>query len=336
MNVIKKENQQYHPGIKNSNQNGKKTMNKNLIVSRYQEGNLVRCQLYCGISFTGIIIYFGLYRIKLLTSGSEVKKDFSNMLSILYDDIKKIDFLDHGKFSLGEELEVRKNPRKQWNNVKRRFLKINSPTVFRNSYVFEIKNGCELFIPTGCKPVVVSVKVYVKNGTDWQIFIPTSIKQAGSNENHYTTYNYWDHAEGPPRLYLYLPKRSYEDLNIVCVWSVRMEDNKDDADLNIVQIEHIGQIKPVLTGNVYSLEVTTVPYYGWGGHSFIPHKGAGVFKYIMDYDNYFIVKKDGTDTSFVKLKGNENWNRYEKIVDEILKCAGETGYAEVLTHNARL
>lgn len=291
------------------------------INRNYKPGDRVRITTD-NDTFEGIILVIDTeYRLELLLSGRTVHKDKRNKRDILYRQIQAIELLqkDDGSFDLAtvdplewewrqnrgsifsdeEELEM---DRKRRLVIQKEFQQVY-PVDFAKSHVIYIEDGCSLYFPFDHDKI--SAEIFMVRDEDKVTRIPCKTGTPYPNKNSYHAYNSKSEG-GHPNLLLYLPDNGfrYEDVNIVCVWTIeaRISGEKENTTIKIVNIHHIEEIQQIKEGrNLIFAEMRSWPLLEYGKELFTktPHP----LEDLMDYDMYFV--NDPEDLTTVVIKNPE-------------------------------
>lgn len=273
-------------------------------------------------TYEGMIIAFG-YALKLLVSGRKVHKDKRNKKEIRYVNIQSVEMVkpDDGSFDLSavdpDEWEWNKIRKKEddtdiWSKKteqrrnqrledEKEFHQVYPGVDFDKSHVIKVSDGCSLYWPFNHKGI--TAEVFMVRDEDKITPIPCKTGTPFPNKNCYHAYNC--KTEGRyPDLYLYLPDNGfrYEDVNIVCVWTINTTISGEDKVIKAVNIHHVGEIKPIKDEyNLIFVDMRVDPLLEYGDSLFTDSQIACLMTQMMNRDMYIVLDIKEDTASMVKV-----------------------------------
>ena len=314
---------------------------KQYLSLHYKPGDKVKLQevFHNGESKTyeGIIISMD-YTLSLLASGKTVHKDKRNKKYIHYSFIKSIELIktDDGTFDLSvvdpdewnrlknmekhkESDDERTESRKKCRAKDEREFHLVYPEVdFKKSHVIKVCDGCAMYWPF--KYDEITAEIFMVRDGDKITPIPCKTGTPFPNKNSIHAYNCKE-KDKYPDLYLYLPDYGfcYEDVNIVCVWTINTSISGKETTIKKVNIHHVGEISPIKDEhNMIFVDMHIYPLLEHG-NSLFTEKRAGILADMMDKDMYFVIDAidDNADDAAIlplKIPANQPNDETEKYL----------------------
>lgn len=293
-------------------------------------------------SYTGAIleIYSGtileIYSscLTTLTSGKTVHKDLRNIRYEPFSYIKSIELIKKNtedfdlsviypqkwnrslqKKELQETIELSGAQREKRVELKKQFATIYPNIDYDKSHVIKIIRGCRLYFPFACENVSADLYLVLENG-DCIKKIPCQTGAPFPNKNVYCAYNYILKQEDP-HLYLYLPDNGfvYEDVNIVCIWTINITSNQGIKIIDMYRIEKINPISG--EHNLIPIDMKVSPALGYKNIN-----ECGTLESMMDKDIYFVIeiaKNSGVNDRIHIIKDSENINEMKSVIEILYK-----------------
>ena len=311
---------------------------KQFLSVHYKPGDRVKLQekVYNNESKTyeGLIIEFG-YSLSLLISGRKVHKNKQNKKDIRYDYIKSIEMIksDDGTFDLSvvdpyqwewnnnynkndTDLWHKKteNRKKQRDEDQKEFHQVYQNVDFEKAHVIKINDGCGLYWPFDYNSI--SAEVFMIRDNDKITYIPCKTGTPFPNKNSFHAYNCKKNNTYPD-LYLYLPDNGfrYENVNIACVWTINTTISEKDTVIKVVNIHHVGEIKPIEDEyNMIFIDMSVCPLLGYGKSLFTNSRDTSLLTCMMNRDLYAILNLTDDTASIVKLPEELDEEKLEKYL----------------------
>lgn len=286
----------------------------------------------------GIIISMDYdLHLSLLTSGKTVHKDKRNKKYIHYSFIKSIELIkaDDGKFDLSavdpdewnrlknmekykesddEKTESRKECRAK---DEREFHLVYPEVDFHKSHIIKVCDGCTMYWPFDYDEI--TAEIFMVRDMDKITPIPCETGTPFPNKKSVHAYNCKE-KDSYPDLYLYLPDYGfcYEDVNIVCVWTINTSIDGKKATVKKVNIYHVGEISPIKDEhNMIFIDMHILPLLEHGDSLFA--ESAHMLESMMNKEMYFVIstEDDNADEAAIlplKLPAVQSNNETEKYL----------------------
>lgn len=312
---------------------------KQFLPLHFKPGDRVRLQEQdrSGESriFEGVIIALD-HELKLLTSGKKSHKDRKNEKFFNYSFIKCIEMIapGDGSFDLsvvdpdywnwknkyGDSepvLDHRKTEsrRIQRNEDRKEFHLVYPDVDFDKVHVIKICDGCKIYWPFTYNSI--SAEVFMVRGAEKITSVPCKTGTPFPNKNSFHVYNC--SAKGIyPDLYLYLPDNGceYEDINIVCVWTINTNVSGKDTVIKVVNLHHVGEIKPIQDErNMIFIDMSANPLLCHGISLFTEPSCAFLLTRMMNTDMYIISNCSDNAVVMEKLPEGQAGEEFWKYVD---------------------
>lgn len=326
---------------------------KQFLQLHYKPGDKVQLQekVYSGAvcTYEGIIIALD-YDLILLISGRKVHKDKRNKKCFNYTFIKSIEMVepDDGSFDLSvvdpdywewktnninftgldhKKTEVRRKIR---NEDQEEFHSVYPKVNFDKSHVIKITDGCRMYWPFVYKSI--SAEVFMVRDGNNIISIPCQTGTPFPNKNSFHAYNckIKDHY---PDLYLYLPETGsgYADVDIVCVWTITTTISEKDTAIRVVNIYHVGEIKPVEDErNMIFIDMSVYPLLPHGKSLFADSSSSFLLTCMMNTDMYTILSNKDDSSTIVKLLQEQTSEEVKKYLSLAGKAVNGFNKTEVV------
>ena len=279
---------------------------KQYILAHYNLGDKVKVTTDRQ-DYEGMILNIG-FRFSLLVSGRKVHKDKRNKKDIVYGDIQSIELIKEKDDSF--DLAIVDPDEWKWKNKKadnricshektesrkhmrskdcEEFHKVYPDVDFDRSHIIKVSDGCRLYWPFNHNGI--TAEVFMVRDKDKITPIPCKTGTPFPNKNSYHAYN-CKLKDSYPELYLYLPDNGfcYEDVNIVCVWAINTPVGSENSVIKVVNIHHVGKIKPVKDEyNMIFIDMSVCPLLGYGDSLFSETRNADLLTRMMDRDLYIV------------------------------------------------
>ena len=315
---------------------------KQSLMKKYKPGDKVRVHIKYAdyveeYTCEGVIIAFD-YGIELLTYGKTVYKNERNKRSVPYEIIQSVEMLSDGdgtfdlaavdknkwnwlnSYNLNEEVLFKKKEiyttettdvflkrvideiKEDRKCCKRRFQTVHPDVRFEKTHIIEVRGGCSLYWPF--ENDGISAEVYMVR--DDNRITPIECKTAEIYDGSYHAYNV-ERENAFPSLYIYLPDNGfvYEDVNIVCVWTVSTTVFGAPKKIKMVNVHRVGKIRPIKNDcNIIYIDMEHYPLLAHGESLFTESKKASMLEHMMDKDMYILLNTK--DENYVVIKRPED------------------------------
>lgn len=192
---------------------------------------------------------------------------------------------------------------------KEQFLSLYPEVDFDNSHIV-IANCC-LYWPFKRNRIKLSVYITEDDGT----VISRIPGKIGCIGNTFFAGNYYDKKHKDLKLFSYLPDASkqYENINVVCVWTVTTDTDDGCLDIVLVDIHHFDKIEPVVDNkNILFLDMRARTYIGYGKDIF-ERAYCYNLESLMDNDCYFIEDIEEDEAYSIKYTSSADVSKYSYL-----------------------
>lgn len=274
-------------------------------------------------TYEGIIISMDYdLHLSLLTSGKTVHKDKRNKKYIHYSFIKSIELIKagDGKFDLSavdpDEWNRRSNmeKHKESDDAKtegrkkrraedeREFHLVYPEVDFNKSHIIKVPDGCAMYWPFDYDEI--TAEIFMVRDGDKITSIPCKTGTPFPNKKSIHAYN-CEEKDKYPDLYMHLPDYGfcYEDVNIVCIWTINTSISGKKAMIKKISIHHVGEISPIKDEhNMIFVDMHILPLLEHGASLFT--QSVGMLESMMDKEMYFVIdaKDDADDVAILPVK----------------------------------
>jgi len=279
---------------------------KQYISAHYNLGDRVKVTTDRQV-YEGMILTIG-FRFNLLMSGRKVHKDKRNKKEIRYEEIQTIELIkekdnlfdlavvdpDEWKWQNEKDDNLMFSHKKTEHSKNKRhrdceeFHKVYPEVDFDKSHIIKINDGCRLYWPFNHNGI--TAEVFMVRDEDKITPVPCKTGTPFPNKNSYHAYN-CKPKDSYPDLYMYLPDNGfcYEDVNIVCVWTINTTVAEKNSVIKVINIHHVGKIKPVKDErNMIFVDMSVLPLLGYGNSLFNETRSSSLLTSMMNRDLYIV------------------------------------------------
>ncbi|MEE1255558.1 MAG: hypothetical protein UHN47_03465 [Lachnospiraceae bacterium] len=283
-------------------------------------------------TYEGIIIALD-YSLSLLISGKKVHKDKRNKKDIRYIFIESIEMVEAGdgtfdistvdpdywesknnRSKMDEDFNHRKTEHRKKVRLQnqKEFTQVYRDVDFDKSHVIRINDGCSMYWPFDYESI--SAEIFMVRDENKITSIPCKTGTPFPNKNHFHAYN-CKVKDRYPDLYLYLPDNGfrYEDVSIVCVWTIHTTISGKETVVKVVNIHQIGEIKPIEDEyNMIFIDMHSNPLLAYGESLFTDSNQVSMLTHMMDKDMYSVL--DIKEDVAIMIKTPENQQEADKYL----------------------
>lgn len=272
----------------------------------------------------GIVLSIDVYDLVLLVKGKKVWANRQNVRHLRYANIVSVSLIEKVSedFNLqeaapsyvekesGSVTDIYGNCDRVRNRDKDQFLSLYPEVSFDESHIICVFD-CSLYWPFRRERVAVNVYLAEDDGTVISR-IPCKI---GCTGNTFFAGNYYDKEHDDLRLLSYLPRASkqYENINVVCVWTVATSTDDGSLDIVLVDVHHFDKIEPVVDNkNILNFDMRARTYIGYGAGIFEKENSRNLVS-LMDNDNYFVMDAEEDYAYSIKYTNDKDIDKYSYL-----------------------
>lgn len=275
----------------------------------------------------GIVLAIDIYDLVLLVKGKKVWANRQNVRYLRYTNIVSVglvekvsegfdlqevapSYAENAEKGNGSVADIYGNCDRVRNRDRERFLSLYPEVSFDDSHVICVFD-CSLYWPFKRERVAVSVYLAEDDGTVISR-IPCKI---GCTGNTFFAGNYYDKEHDDLRLLSYLPgvSKQYENINVVCVWTVTTSTDNESLDIVLVDIHHFDKIEPAVDNkNILNFDMRARTYIGYGSDIFKKENSSSLVS-IMDNNSYFIMDAQEDNAYSVKVTSDSDIEKYSYL-----------------------
>lgn len=289
---------------------------KQYILIHYKPGDKIRIKTDTR-AYEGKILTID-YCLEILTAGRKVYKNKKNKATIRYEKIIDIELISrddsfdlkaadpieweiqNNKEDNKRENEKTENRRRTRDKDIQAFNHTHPNVEFEKSHIIRVCNGPSLYWPFENNGI--SAEVFMVRNNNIITKIPCEVGTPFPNTNHYHAYNYIKSGDYP-ELYTHLPDFGfiYENINIICVWTIKTISTNKELTIKTISIHHIDEIKPIKNEhNIIFIDMHAAPLIGHGNSLFKDSKKTCFLEDLMNRDAYFIINPQKNNAIVVK------------------------------------
>lgn len=256
------------------------------LKKKCELGDQIKAETTHG-TISGVLTYLNSYGFEVMTSGKKIWNSKRNVKWVSSHEVtvpvqlveKRKDDFDIYKINphyaadfnpeTNPDLDIDKIRKQHRDNNKEEFLNVYPDVSFEDSHVICMHRGLSFRFPFANNGI--SVEMYLVPGNCNNVIkIPCKVFDGCPNRYFYNACNYiTKDSYKEPVSYAYLPdaNKKYENVAIVCVWTVKLNDELDN--LRFVYIYEAGTIEPVTDDkNICFVDDTVDPLLGYGDRLF--------------------------------------------------------------------
>lgn len=285
--------------------------------------------------------------LQLLISGRTVHKDQRNMKILSWEQIRDVTFIRKRDESFDisvvypnapaasvikkEALKRSKAMQEKERECNRKeFLSVYPDKNYDTSHFIQVHNGCQLYWPFYKKSVKADIYIVNGDGEDPIKKIPCKTGSLLPNKNWCQAYNY-KNENGYPELDIALPDDGtlYENLSIVCVWSIVTAVDEEEIVIKVVDMHCFRKITPIKAAHnliVINMSISPLLEYGISFDNFDTNdtKASFALTKMMDHDMYYVVDVDADDAFVIKKPEAMTSEEVTEII--LLSCMAATDF----------
>lgn len=263
------------------------------------------------------------WNLQLLVSGRTVHKDRRNLKELSWDRIQDVTFIRKRDESFDisivypnaptdsvikkETLKRSKAMQEKERECNRKeFLSVYPDKNYDTSHFIQVHNGCQLYWPFYKKSVKADIYIVNGDGEDPIKKIPCKTGSLLPNKNWCQAYNY-KNENGYPELDIALPDDGtlYENLSIVCVWSIVTAVDEEEIVIKVVDMHCFRKITPIKAAHnliVINMSISPLLEYGISFDNFDAKDTEASFALtkMMGHDMYYVVDVYTADAVAIK------------------------------------